>query len=386
VRQLLIIVALTVGLAGQPSTGLDLPEPAGQDAQVRAEELAARAAARISALQREAQSLAAQERTLLVELRQFEVDRDLKAAEVAKIDADLSVTNAELARAEAESERLEAALARQIPLVRARMVELYKLGRPAYWRLILNVDDVRAIGRAYRDVSALSRLDQERLTELRQTVTALADSQRTLTERRTQERRLRSQAQAARTKLARAVDARQARIDEIDARRDLTARLTGELQLAEQRLEAAVATLAAGGSAVVTLPFGPFRGDLEWPVDGRVAVPFTASRAGRGVERTGIEIDAVEGASVRAVHGGTVAYADAFTGYGNLVILDHGDAAFSLYGYLGSLSVDKGERVDTRTVLGAAGRPPMGGGARVYFEVRIDGGPVNPVEWLKPRN
>jgi len=263
------------------------------------------------------------------------------------------------------------------------MVELYKLGEPGYWRLLLNVNDLRTLGRAYRNVSALARLDQARIAEHRQTLAALAETRTTLTARRTRERELRNQARAARAALDEAAEARQARIDEIDERRDLTARLTGELQVAQRQLQMAVADLAAGRSASVALPFRPFRGDLDWPVDGRVMVGFGAPR-GSGVEQNGVEIGAIEGASVRAVHGGTVAYADAFTGYGYLVILDHGDNAFSLYGYLGSLSVQKGERVDTHTVLGAAGRPPAGGDARLYFEIRVDGRPVDRVQWLKP--
>jgi len=384
VRYTPMLVAFVAGLTAQAAAPLPAQTPpAGQEERARAEAMAARADARISALEREAESLAAQERTLLVELRQLEVQRDLKAAELAKIDADLSATNAELARAESDAARLEDALARQTPVVRARMVELYKLGEPGYWRLLLNVDDLRTIGRAYRNVSALARLDQERMADHRRTLAELAETRKTLTERRTRERALRSQAQAARLALNQAAQARQARIDEIDERRDLTARLTGELQVARQRLQTAVADLGAGRSATVSLPFRPFRGDLDWPVDGRVAVAFGAARSGR-VEQTGVEISATEGVSVRAVHGGTVAYADTFTGYGYLVILDHGDNAFSLYGYLGSLSVQQGDRVETHTVLGAAGRPPTGGEARLYFEIRVDGRPVDPVQWLKP--
>lgn len=384
-RDLPILVALVAGLTAQsPAPPAAGTPPAGQDERARAELLAARAAERISALEREAASLAARERTLLVELRQLEIQRDLKAAEFARIDADLSATNAELARAESDATQLEEALARQQPIVRARMVELYKLGEPGYWRLLLNVDDLFAIGRAYRNVSALARLDQARMIEHRQTLAALTETRQTLTERRTRERDLRDQARAARAALDQAAEARQARIDEIDARRDLAARLTGELKVAEQQLQLAVADLAAGRSASISLPFRPFRGDLDWPVDGRIVVPFGAPRVGSSVTQTGVEISAVEGASVRAVHGGTVTYADAFTGYGYLVLIDHGNNAFSLYAYLGSLSVQKGDSVETHTVLGAAGRPPAGGDARLYFEIRVDGRPADPVEWLKP--
>jgi septal ring factor EnvC (AmiA/AmiB activator) len=85
---------------------------------------------------------------------------------------------------------------------------------------------------------------------------------------------------------------------------------------------------------------------------------------------------------VRAVHEGLVAYADQFTGYGNLVILDHGDGAYSLYGFLDTVDVARGDRVDAQVRLGGSGRNPSGNPA-LYFELRVDGAAVDPLQWLK---
>jgi septal ring factor EnvC (AmiA/AmiB activator) len=84
------------------------------------------------------------------------------------------------------------------------------------------------------------------------------------------------------------------------------------------------------------------------------------------------------------VHPGTVDYADAFSGFGNLVILDHGSNYYSLYGYLGAIAVMRGQRVDAGTELGRVGTAPAGP-ATLYFELRIDGRSVDPIQWLKPR-
>jgi septal ring factor EnvC (AmiA/AmiB activator) len=64
------------------------------------------------------------------------------------------------------------------------------------------------------------------------------------------------------------------------------------------------------------------------------------------------------------------------------VIINHGDQAFSLYGYLGALAVHTGVQVAPRTLLGTAARSPTGTPA-VYFELRIDGRPVDPIEWFE---
>jgi septal ring factor EnvC (AmiA/AmiB activator) len=98
--------------------------------------------------------------------------------------------------------------------------------------------------------------------------------------------------------------------------------------------------------------------------------------------RNGIELSLAEGHPVHAVHEGIVAFADLFSGYGTLVIVDHGDQAYSLYGHLGSATVHKGDRVSQTTTLGLAGRNPSGNPS-LYFELRVDGRPVDPLQWLK---
>ena len=77
-----------------------------------------------------------------------------------------------------------------------------------------------------------------------------------------------------------------------------------------------------------------------------------------------------------------MAYADQFTGYGTLVIVEHGGGAFTLYGYLSSARVQRGQRVDVGTPVGVSGRSPAGNPG-VYFELRVDGRPVDPLQWLQ---
>jgi septal ring factor EnvC (AmiA/AmiB activator) len=194
--------------------------------------------------------------------------------------------------------------------------------------------------------------------------------------------KLQAQAAAARAAIDRAVAARTALVESIDARRDLNAQLTGELEAAAQKLQGTVADLGRSGN--VALPLRPFRGALAWPAPGIVIHRFGRPPSGRvgAASSNGIELSLAEGQPVHAVHEGTVAFADQFTGYGNLVILDHGDGAFSLYGHLSSLAVAKGDRVDAQGTVGASGRNPSGNPA-LYFELRVDGKPVDPLQWLR---
>jgi septal ring factor EnvC (AmiA/AmiB activator) len=353
--------------------------------RARIESASRRANERIRELQKEADGLVAQERTLLVELRRLEVDRDLKAAELERIEADLQSTSAELADIAAKLVPLEEAVMTERPQVEARLVELYKLGRPGYLRLLLNVQDVRSMGRAYRTVAALERLDRDRIARHAKTLDALRQTRATLEARQRRARVLQSAAQQARQALDRAVAARTAMVRSLDSRRDLNAQLAGELQVAHRNLQESLTQLASGRAAVATaaLPLRPFRGDLAWPVNGNITARFGRDRRSpAATHRNGIEIAARAGTPVHAVHEGRVAYAEPFTGFSNLVIVDHGDQAYTLYGYLASVAVRAGTAIDGGDIVGVAGEGPSGQQA-VYFELRIDGKAVNPVEWLR---
>ncbi len=373
--RLAAVLALLIG------AGLAAQAPAPERA--RAEATSRRAAERIRALQRESDALATQEKTLLVELRALEVERALRTEQLAEAERELEQTNRRLADTTVRAEALRASAETERPGVEARLVQLYKMGRAGYWKLLLDVDDLHAVGRAYRTAAAMQRIDRDRIRAHQQTLDALARERQTLQAQSASMARLRSQAAAARGAAERAVAARTRLVESIDERRDLNAQLTGELEAAQKRLQATIAQLGSGRSATVALPLRPFKGALPWPAPGIVTATFGRQKPGApGRPRTGIELSLAEGQAVRAVHEGVVGYADQFTGYGNLVILDHGDGAYTLYGYLSSIDVARGDRVDAQGRIGASGRNPAGNPA-LYFELRVDGPAVDPLQWLK---
>lgn len=369
-------LALPIGLLAA-LTLTAAPGDARQDAQQRADE-------RLRALQREAETLAAQGKTLLVELRRLEVEHAIRLEELRRARRAHAEATSELDAATAQLEALERAHAEQVPALAARLAQIYRMGSGGYVRLLLSVDDLRDLGRAYRTVAALAARDQERVRAYQSTLASLRAARAALAERRQRAAALEAEARTAADAAARAVAQRTALLARIDAERDLNAQLAGELQLARERLAQTVTGLAPTAGAP-TLPFRPFRGALDWPAEGRVQAFFgRPTRDGRGT-RTGIEIAVPADTPVQAVHDGTVAFAGPFEGFGNLVILDHGARAYTLYGYLASIDVTKDSRVGKGARLGLAGLPPDGSTPAVYFEVRVDGQAADPLQWLKPR-
>ena len=359
------------------------------DERSRAALRARRIEDRLRALQEEADGLARQQQSLLTEIRRLQVARDLRAQELQLLQVRADAARQNLADTNARIAALDRVVHERRPAIAAQLVQLYKLGPPGYARLLLSVEDVRGLGRGYREVTALALNDRYRvgaqLRDLAGLTTARAGLEQTV-------RELESVARAsveARRSLDRATADKQRLIAAIGARRDLAVQLTTELMDAQRQVQVMMAELAAGRSPPrLQVPVTAFEGDLDWPVIGRLAAPFGRQRHprfGTIVLRNGIDIGAPAGTVVRAVHDGTVVYAEPFRGFANLVIIDHGRQCYSLYGYLDGMTVTKGQAVDRGEALGTSGLAPAGDPA-VYFELRIDGRPVDPVEWLRKRS
>jgi septal ring factor EnvC (AmiA/AmiB activator) len=380
--------AASAAAAGMLLAAVVLAGGGGPQDPATAEAMARRAAARIKDLRSEADSLASRERTLLEDLRKLEVERDLRAEEFAASTLELLRIERELDDTAVRIAALERASASQLPDLAARMVELYKVGNGGYLRLLLNVEDLRDLGRAYRFVSGLQNLDRRRVAEHQRTLADLRKAQDALERRRSQATLAQADVARARDAAAEAVVAHEGLIRQIDERRDLASRLVGELEAARlqlQRLVDGASDRPAAAGGAVGLPLRPFRGDIEWPVAGSVAGGFGRQvnrRFHTSVVSNGVRIAAEASAPVTAIHEGTVAYATTFTGFGKLVIVDHGATAFSLYGYLADIDVVSGERVVQGQRLGSVGAS-LDGEPSLYFELRIDGKPVDPLQWLK---
>jgi murein hydrolase activator len=360
------------------------PSPAVQSPQFT-KDSADRAQQRIEALHREAELLAGQEKGLLKDVRTLEIERDLRLEEARKLEIQMAAASARVEETSRRIEALNAAIASARPGLNARLVDVYKLGRPGYARILLGMGDLREVGRATRMVSALAQMDLRRVQAFTADIARLDESRRALDAETATLQRLQADARRAAELAEKAAVARETLVRRIDDQRDLNAQMLGELEAAAARLQRMVQALpgASTPGELVVLPIKPFRGALEWPTGGRPSSRFgQPARDGSSASQNGIVIAAVEGQPVLAIHSGRVAFADVFPGLGQLVIVDHGGLAFSLYGHLGTMSVAKGAVVGHGQAVGTTGRGPAGTPA-LYFELRIDGKPVDPLQWLK---
>ncbi|HLJ08679.1 MAG TPA: M23 family metallopeptidase, partial [Acidimicrobiia bacterium] len=169
---------------------------------------------------------------------------------------------------------------------------------------------------------------------------------------------------------------------EADALAAEQSQLEDLLRQRQAALEAARRARAAAGDALERLPrvgAGVSPSGFIWPLDGFVTSGF-GPRWGR--MHTGIDIAAPAGTPIHAAKAGEVIYAGWINGYGNTVIVDHGDGVATLYGHQSRLGSAEGQQLNQGDVLGFVGSTGHSTGNHCHFEIRIDTKPVNPRPYL----
>ncbi len=132
--------------------------------------------------------------------------------------------------------------------------------------------------------------------------------------------------------------------------------------------------------------FAAVKGRLQYPVRGKVVGGF--GRASHPefpaeVYRKGIDIEAPLGEEIRAVETGRVIFADRFSGYGQMIIIDHGERYYTVYAHLYDILKRVGESVQRGEAIALVGDSGSLRGSRLYFEIRKDGQPLNPLAWFR---
>ncbi len=127
--------------------------------------------------------------------------------------------------------------------------------------------------------------------------------------------------------------------------------------------------------------FAALRGKLRLPVRGDVTNRFGASREDSGISWKGLFIKANEGAEVRSVASGRVVFADWLRGFGNLIIVDHGDGYMSLYGNNQAILKQAGEIVRGGDAIASVGNSGGNEANGVYYELRLQSRPFDPLSW-----
>ena len=345
----------------------------------------------------------ARESSVLAELELIDKRLADKQREIARLDARMKRAAGEMQSLRGEVRQLETQRNGQQAALARRLRAMYKVhDQGGALPLLLAGDDPTTRAAAIRHLGSLASLDARLIQEYRGTSDRLEDRRGREEARQRELASLRADAQREQAEVDADAAKRRVLLAKVRDERAYHERMVGELTDAARRLEAFIRDLQAKQRRLAKIPppakpgtetppavgFGTLRGRLPWPTDGRVVSAFGAQvhpRFGTRTFRNGVDIEPGEGRDVAAVFAGHVVYTGWFKGYGNLIILDHENEYYTLYAHVADILVKEGDDVKQGQRIGTVGDTGSLEGTRLYFEVRFEGKPQNPEQWLRKR-
>jgi septal ring factor EnvC (AmiA/AmiB activator) len=312
---------------------------------------------------------------------------DVAAIELKKINLLLADAQDKIDRKQKEEVALQAKIARSQENVKRILRVLYKMGELGYVKLFINIGNLDQLFRNYRLIVALM---DDRVLEIKAIRHGLAKLQKIKAELKSELDRLSNLKSEKAVKLGRLRSLKQDKLDiisKINRQRDLNARLLEELKNEERNLTSLL-NQKTGTPSAATINFGLLRGKLAWPLDGTIISSFGKKKSSRFDTYTfnnGIEIKPLQSDEIKAIHGGEIIFCDYFKGYGNLLIIQHPGNFHSLYGHCEQFLKQPGDRVGPGDVVAMVGNSGSLYGKSLYFEIRQNLKPQDPLSWLEKR-
>jgi len=311
------------------------------------------------------------------------VNRQLKV-----INKKLRKQNKQLSKLDNQKNNLNKSLDQQRKALAGQIRSSYAIGRQEYLKLLLNQQDPIVMGRTLVLYDYLNRARTERIGEIASKVAELKVVEEKINTQTaklnaTRQKRLK-QRQALKSNQKKRAVVLDALNKKIRTRKQKLAQAKTDAKQLEDLMRGLRRALAdVPSNAGVRKSFRSQKGRYRLPVKGRISSRYGSKRGSTGLRWQGVVIRAKQGASVRSISHGRIAFADWLRGFGLMVIVDHGAGYMSLYGHNDSLYVETGDWIEAGDEIASVGR--SGGRKRpaLYFEIRHDGKPTNPLRWVK---
>jgi len=386
-------LGVTAGEAQDHREAAEDAREAAEAAQAEADRLEAE----VRAMDDEIAALSGQVQELDPQIAEATTRSQQLRAEVESLRAQIAQKEAEIAQTQADYEV-------QQDLLDARMATSYKNGTWFYLDLLLD-------SKNFNDLIARTTLVQRVIESNQQIALQLEESRQALEQRRVElDRTLQSvqlkrqEAEAVEANLREMRTQRQAALDAQESIQNQKASMMEESEANAERLlefaqqeEAEAARIEAELRSSSSSGSGQYNGVMAWPTPGfyRVTSPYgyrIHPIFGTRKLHTGIDIGrnldpprSIDGAAIVASGDGTVVYAGYRGGYGNTVMIDHGNGVVTLYAHqqAGGITVSDGQSVVKGQRIGTVGSTGYSTGPHLHFEVRVNGSPVDPMGYLR---
>ncbi len=275
---------------------------------------------------------------------------------------------------------------RQITKTKERLSSLllvfYKINRPLSLELYLGSKTLPEVYRKVINLKYLGREHKRNIEHLAVLQKELEKREKSLSIAYRELAKMQSEKLAEENALKKTKELESRLLHKVRTEKEKNQALGKELKEAMARLENLIKDLEKRREARRLKPGTHYleimKGNIPWPYRGRVISYFGSQfhpKYKTRTQNTGIDIECPVGANVSVIGKGRVVYADRFMGYGNMIIVDHREGYYSIYSNLLEIKVTVGQEVETGTVIAKAKET-------LHFEIRREGKPVNPLEWL----
>ena len=354
---------------------------------------------RIDALQKDLASKEESRSEAADALRESEQAISGASRKLAELAQEQRAANGSLSQLQTRSNTVKSDIDRQQLQLAKLLYRQYVGGQHEYLRLLLNQQDPNLIARELHYYNYLSRAHIESINALRTSLEQLDELTRESHNKSLEIAAIRAEQAKQKKHLEQEKAGHKKLLANISLQVEQQRQEISKLKRDEERLSRLVeriGKLLAQKNRVSTLsnsrlpdastdgnPFAALKGRLSLPIRGELINRFGSQRADGGMTWKGLFIRAPSGEEVKSIAGGRVVFADWLRGFGNLMIVDHGSGYMSLYGNNESIHKRVGDSVKSGDTIAAVGNSGGNADSGLYFELRHQGKPFDPLNWVK---
>ena len=319
------------------------------------------------------------------DLQKVEKSLERMTARTTAISSQLDQLSVRIRRAESDLGQTGAQIDGLSSLVKQRLVALYKGGEMSLAQSIFTPGPAAEVSNDFVYLQKIVQHDRELLGGYQLRLNHQNQNLQQLASLRQEQLSLKQEMDKERREMVQVAKMKEDLLLRVRKDKKSLSRQLAELQGRAKRIDSLIrnfeTTRNREPAASGTL-FSGQKGRLSWPVNGRVRIPFGNSRhpeLGTPYQSHGIEIEVSGDLPVKSVWSGKVVFANAFKGYNNLLIIDHGDGYYTLYAQTASLTCKVGDKINRGQIVAQTD----GNAGRFYFEIRKGGTPLDPKNWLE---
>ena len=326
------------------------------------------------------------------------LSKQLKKQEqkIDQLSRDIRSTNAKIETVTKELELLQQqqaiskeSLERQRRMLTAQLRAAYLQGQQPEIKALLDSEDPQNITRYMTYFAYINDARNQKIGNFKATLEQLAETEQKIVAEQQKLTASRAELDLSHQELTKSKAQRARVLASLNSSIKNKSQQLNKLKADQSRLEKLLREVEQAMTTITlpsnTKPFGQLKAQLPWPSRGKVADRFGSSIAEGKLLLNGIHIATKEDDPVTAVHYGRVVFADWIRGFGLLIIVDHGAGYMSLYGQNKSLVKAAGDWVKAGETIAYSGESSAINESGLYFEIRKDGKPQNPSQWLRPK-